>query len=227
MFERFTDRARRCVTAAQERARELGHDSIGTEHILLGVLADPGSVASGVLRGMGLDAEGVRREVEEEVVDLRASDPVSGHIPFTPRAKRVLELSLREALALKHNHIGTEHILLGLLSEGEGIGAQVLTKLGVQLVEARAAVTEYLEGGKATGTEGMATVTTERTSTVRADGVEDFLAPTCPTCRAAVEETAASRILNVPQEGGDGHVRVAFVYCEACGATLTSRILDG
>ena len=139
----------------------------------------------------------------------------------------MLELSLREALSLKHNYIGTEHVLLGLLREGEGVAAQVLMTLGADLEGARTTVMDLLEGLQATGTEGMATVTTERTSAVRADGVEDFLAPTCPTCRAAVEETAASRILNVPNEGGDGHVRVAFVYCEACGATLTSRILDG
>ena len=128
MFERFTDQARRVVVVAQEESRKLGHDYIGTEHILLGILGAGESVAVQALASLGVSLEAAREQVEEIVG--RGSHQVSGHIPFTPRAKKVLELSLREAIQLGHNYIGTEHILLGLIREGEGVAAQVLTRLG-------------------------------------------------------------------------------------------------
>src|ERR1035438_636575 len=118
MFERFTDRARRVVVLAQEEARMLNHNYIGTEHLLLGLIHEGEGVAAKVLESMGISLEAVRQQVEEIVG--RGKDAPSGHIPFTPRAKKVLELSLREAQILGHNYIGTEHILLGLIREGEG-----------------------------------------------------------------------------------------------------------
>src|SRR3712207_9278810 len=122
MFERFTDRARRVVVLAQEEARLLNHNYIGTEHILLGLIHEGEGVAAKALESLGISLEAVRSQVEE-IIGQGGSSP-SGHIPFTPRAKKVLELSLREALQLGHNYIGTEHILLGLIREGEGVAAQ-------------------------------------------------------------------------------------------------------
>ena len=122
MFERFTDRARRVVVLAQEEARMLNHDYIGTEHILLGLIHEGEGVAAKALESLGISLEAVRQQVEE-IIGQGQQAP-SGHIPFTPRAKKVLELSLREALQLGHNYIGTEHILLGLIREGEGVAAR-------------------------------------------------------------------------------------------------------
>src|SRR6266545_3168322 len=184
MFERFTNEARNVVTAAQQEARRLGHDCVGTEHVLLGLLQGEG-IAARALGDLGVAADAVEREVlafvrpgpfgaadaealgtigidlEEVRRRLEASfgpgalrwrpgrrgrrGPLpGGHIPFSPRAKKVLELSLREALRLKHNYIGTEHILLGLVREGEGLAALVLTKLGVDLEAVRARVLDEL-----------------------------------------------------------------------------------
>jgi ATP-dependent Clp protease ATP-binding subunit ClpC len=144
MFERFTDRARRVVVLAQEEARLLNHSYIGTEHILLGLIHEGEGVAAKALESLGISLEAVRNQVEE-IIGQGGSSP-SGHIPFTPRAKKVLELSLREALQLGHNYIGTEHILLGLIREGEGVAAQVLVKLGADLSRVRQQVIQLLSG---------------------------------------------------------------------------------
>ncbi len=144
MFERFTDRARRVVVLAQEEARLLNHNYIGTEHILLGLIHEGEGVAAKALESLGISLEAVREQVEE-FIGQGGSSP-SGHIPFTPRAKKVLELSLREALQLGHNYIGTEHILLGLIREGEGVAAQVLVKLGADLSRVRQQVIQLLSG---------------------------------------------------------------------------------
>ena len=144
MFERFTDRARRVVVLAQEEARMLNHNYIGTEHILLGLIHEGEGVAAKALEAMGISLEAVRSQVEE-IIGQGQQAP-SGHIPFTPRAKKVLELSLREALQLGHNYIGTEHILLGLIREGEGVAAQVLVKLGADLNRVRQQVIQLLSG---------------------------------------------------------------------------------
>src|SRR6476660_7785304 len=124
MFERFTDRSRRVVVLAQEEARMLNHNYIGTEHLLLGLIHEGEGVAAKAIEALGISLAAVRSEVNEMVG--RGERASAGHIPFTPRAKKVLELSLREALQLGHNYIGTEHILLGLIREGEGVAAQVL-----------------------------------------------------------------------------------------------------
>ena len=142
MFERFTDRARRVVVLAQEEARHLDHNYIGTEHILLGLIHEGEGVAARALTELDISLEAVRSEVVEIVG--HGDEAPTGHIPFTPRAKKVLELSLREALALSHNYIGTEHILLGLIREGEGVAAQVLIELGGSLDRVRQQVIQIL-----------------------------------------------------------------------------------
>ncbi|MEW6553872.1 MAG: ATP-dependent Clp protease ATP-binding subunit [Actinomycetota bacterium] len=152
MFQRFSDRARRVVVLAQEEARMLNHNYIGTEHLLLGLIQEGEGVAAKALESMNISLEAVRNQVEEIIG--RGSSAPTGHIPFTPRAKKVLELSLREALQLGHNYIGTEHILLGLIREGEGVAAQVLTKLGADLDRVRNQVVQLLTG--AAGTKEVA-----------------------------------------------------------------------
>ncbi len=155
MFERFTDRARRVVVLAQEEARMLNHNYIGTEHILLGLIHEGEGVAAKALESLSISLEAVREQVEQIIGQGQAAP--TGHIPFTPRAKKVLELSLREALQLGHNYIGTEHILLGLIREGEGVAAQVLQKLGADLNRVRQTVIQLLSGytgGKGEGQPG-------------------------------------------------------------------------
>ena len=149
MFERFTDRARRVLVLAQEEARLLNHSFIGTEHLLLGLLREGDGVAAVALGELDISLDDVRDRVEE-TIGLSGTAP-SGSPPFTPRAKKVLELSLREALQLGHNYIGTEHILLGLVREGEGVAAQVLVSLGADLPRVRQAVIRLLGGGEAAG----------------------------------------------------------------------------
>lgn len=144
MFERFTDRARRVVMIAQEEARNLNHNYIGTEHILLGLLNEKEGIACRVLEDLDIRLKDVREMVEQ--VSGVGHATILGHIPFTPRAKKVLELSLPEALRLGHNYIGTEHILLGLIREGEGVAAQVLGKLGAELLRVRQHVIQRLVG---------------------------------------------------------------------------------
>jgi ATP-dependent Clp protease ATP-binding subunit ClpA len=144
VFERFTDRARRAVVLAQEEARLLNHNYVGTEHLLLGLIHEGEGVAAKALESLGISLQAVRTEVEE-IIGQGQSAP-TGHIPFTPRAKKVLELSLREAKQLDHDYIGTEHILLGLIREGEGVAAQVLVKLGASLDRVRQQVIQLLGG---------------------------------------------------------------------------------
>ena len=154
LFERFTDRARRVVVLAQEEARLLNHSYIGTEHILLGLIHEGEGVAAKALESLSITLDSVRAQVEE-IIGQGGSSP-SGHIPFTPRAKKVLELSLREALQLGHNYIGTEHILLGLLREGEGVATQVLVKLGADLGKVRQQVIQLLSGYQGPAAKGDA-----------------------------------------------------------------------
>ena len=144
MFERFTDRARRVVVLAQEEARMLEHNYIGTEHLLLALIHEGEGVAATALRALDVDLDTLRREVEALVG--RGQQPASGHIPFTPRAKKVLELALRESVQLGHDFIGTEHLLLGLVREGEGPAAQVLAQRGIELDAIRQQVIRLLHG---------------------------------------------------------------------------------
>ena len=156
MFERFTDRARRVVVLAQDEARGLKHNYIGTEHLLLGLISEGEGVAAKALETMEIKGEAVRASVIDIIGE--GEKPVEGHIPFTPRAKRVFELSLREALQLGHNYIGTEHLLLGLLKEGEGVAAQVLTKQGADLAQVRQTVIQMLSGYQRGDEEGRESV---------------------------------------------------------------------
>src|SRR5215510_11633269 len=166
MFERFTDRARRVVVLAQEEARMLNHNYIGTEYILLGLIHEGEGVAAKALESLGISLDAVRQQVEE-IIGQGQQAP-SGHIPFTPRAKKVLELSLRETLQLGHNYIGTEHILLGLIREGEGVAAQVLVKLGADLNRVRQQVIQLLHGyqGKEPAASGAPSEAAPSTSLV-------------------------------------------------------------
>jgi len=154
MFERFTGRARQVVALAGEEARILNHGWIGTEHILLGLIHEGDGLAARSLVSLGISLDAVRQQVEEIIG--RGQQAPSGHIPFTPRAKKVLELSLRESLQLGHNYIGTEHILLGLLREGDGVAAQVLVRLGADLKRVREQVIQMLHGyqGQDAGSAG-------------------------------------------------------------------------
>jgi ATP-dependent Clp protease ATP-binding subunit ClpC len=151
MFERFTNRARHTVVLAQEAARRLGHNYIGTEHILLGLLGEPDGMAGRALQGFGISLDRARDEVMA-IIGAGKGAP-SGHIPFTPRAKKTLELALREALQLHHNYIGTEHILLGVIREGEGVGAQVIRR-HADLLAVRAAVLDVLTAAGAEAARG-------------------------------------------------------------------------
>jgi ATP-dependent Clp protease ATP-binding subunit ClpC len=144
MFERFTDRSRRAIVLAQEEARILNHSYIGTEHLLLGLLREGEGLAGKALASLGITLDAVRQQVAEIIG--RGQQPPSGHIPFTPRAKKVLELSAREADALGHSYIGTEHLLLGLLREGKGVAVQILVKLGADVGGVRDQVLQLVPG---------------------------------------------------------------------------------
>ncbi|MBQ5504944.1 MAG: ATP-dependent Clp protease ATP-binding subunit ClpC, partial [Aeriscardovia sp.] len=147
MFERFTDRARRVIVLAQQEARALQHNYIGTEHILLGLIREGDGIAAKALEAKGVELDKARAQIIEMIGKGTATQ--DGHIPFTPHARQVLELSLREALQLGHSYIGTEHILLGLIHEGEGVGSQVLVKMGVDLGDLRASVIDMIRGASA------------------------------------------------------------------------------
>jgi ATP-dependent Clp protease ATP-binding subunit ClpC len=223
MFERFTDRARRVVVLAQEEARMLNHNYIGTEHILLGLIHEGEGVAAKALESLNISLEAVRQQVEEIIGQGQAAP--TGHIPFTPRAKKVLELSLREALQLGHNYIGTEHILLGLIREGEGVAAQVLQKLGADLNRVRQTVIQllsgYTAGAEARKVEGGAEMEVELATEIAPTAIpatED--APLCPNCFAALDETLAVKAMETTLEGEDLSVKIAF--CSRCGVALGS-----
>jgi ATP-dependent Clp protease ATP-binding subunit ClpA len=172
MFERFTDRARRVVVLAQDEARMLNHGYIGTEHLLLGLIHEGEGVAARALEAMGISLDAVRQQVE--TIIGRGKEQVSGHIPFTPRAKRVLELSLRESGQLGHTYIGTEHILLGLIREGQGVAAKVLVQLGADLNRVRQQVIQLLHGHA--GEEAARERGPLRARGTRAGAIDDVLA---------------------------------------------------
>jgi ATP-dependent Clp protease ATP-binding subunit ClpC len=206
VFERFTDRARRVVVLAQQEARMLNHNYIGTEHILLGLIHEGEGVAARALDALGVELDAVRLEIEELIG--QGQDVPSGHIPFTPRAKKVLELSLREALQLGHTYIGTEHLLLGLIREGEGVAAQVLQKMGASLELVRQKVIE-LVGGQAGTAEGP-------------EGVPEMRGPwpRCPRCRADLGEETSFRVVHASEHEAEGKRSVVVVFCRRCGSAL-------
>jgi ATP-dependent Clp protease ATP-binding subunit ClpC len=210
MFERFTDRARRVVVLAQEEARLLDHNYIGTEHVLLGLVHEGEGVAATALQQLGIDLQSVRIAVEEIIG--RGGTAPEGHVPFTPRAKKVLELALREAMQLGHNYIGTEHILLGLLREGEGVGAQVLVRFGADLAQVRTTVVALLAGYST----GEARVMAPRSDHARLIAQQATVTPreACLLCGRDLWEV--DRYV----EGAGGAI------CDLC-ATGASRALDG
>ncbi|SRR5712692_2101187 len=194
MFERFTDRARRVVVLAQEEARLLDHDYIGTEHLLLGLVAQAEGVAARALAELGIDLDKARREVQEVVG--RGDATPRGQIPFTREAKRALENSLREAQAMGHDHIGTEHILLGVVHEGAA--ADVLAKLAAPPDAVRAQVRSLLEAGPApTGAP-----------------------PVCSRCGATLTDALTTTEVQVLEHGSDGRLAVTFARCIRCGAVV-------
>ena len=200
----------------------LNHNYLGTEHLLLGLLREEEGVAAKALEALGVSLPEARKDVEEMIGQGQAAP--TGHIPFTPRAKKILELSLREALALGHNYIGTEHILLGLVREGEGVAAQVLQKRGADLNRARQAVIQLLSGYTGgtpaqprEGTQEMSELMSEVQPTGPEISPKDF--PVCPSCLARLSETAA--VMSCPaQKEDDTVVQVELLYCSRCGSAL-------
>ena len=226
MFERFTDRARRVVVLAQEEARLLNHNYIGTEHVLLGLIREGEGVAPRALDALGISLEAVRGQVEEIVGQGQAAP--AGHIPFTARAKKVLELSLREALQLGHNYIGSEHLLLGLVREGEGVAAQVLQKLGADLDQVRQTVIRLLTGytgGKEPASAGESGREVSM-APVEAPEEGEGVGPRCPTCRAWLGQggRAASTVIGLPDATGGEPRSVVFVFCGRCGRVLGTSV---
>jgi ATP-dependent Clp protease ATP-binding subunit ClpC len=224
VFERFTDRARHVVVLAQAEARILEHDYIGTEHILLGLIQEGEGVAAKALESLEIPLEAVRTQVEE-IVGRGQATP-TGHIPFTPRAKKVLELSLREALQLGHNYIGTEHLLLGLIREGEGVAAQVLERLGANVERVRQSVIELLEGYiPDPSTESYAPYQPRRWIGRRRRMMESIPldTPTCPTCGRDLASHAGHSRLTLGE--GDDAVELSVVFCRGCGRTLGTSLL--
>ena len=220
MFERFTDRARRVVVHAQVEARLLNHNYIGTEHILLGLLHEGEGVAAKALEKVGMSLEDVRSEVEA-IIGKGHSEP-TGHIPFTPRAKKVMELSLREALQHHHNYNVTEHILLGLVREGEGVAAQVLVRRGAQLDRVRAEVLGLLSGFTGPGGEtgSVEAQSLPQPEAILAEGTDPASEPRCPRCRSDLRDSVAYRTLEVAPAEGEGEPRaVAFAFCRRCGTS--------
>ena len=228
MFERFTDRARRVVVLAQDEARELGHAYIGTEHLLLGLFREEGGVAAKALTSLGVSPEEIRGQILEVVGTGEGQPP--GHIPFTPRAKKILELGLREARQLGHSYIGTEHILLGIVREGEGVAAQVLQAQGLSLVVVRRAVAETLAGYsteavEAAGFRPMTGWIARRTRGRVTEPVEQTsgTGPRCSACGADLSETAGYRTIRAL--GEDVVARdVVVVYCTACGTAIAGGL---
>jgi hypothetical protein len=217
VFKRFTDRARSVLVLAQEEARLLNHSFIGTEHILLGLVHQGDGVGAVALESLGITLDAVRQKVEE-TVGMAGTAP-SGSPPFTPRAKKVLELSLREALQLGHSYIGTEHILLGLVREGEGVAANVLVSLGADLGLVRQKVIQLMSGHS------------EETHSSDAESIESTAGgspsfgpePRCPQCRVALAEGARFRTIDVPPDDAENDseaISIDVVYCIRCGMTL-------
>jgi ATP-dependent Clp protease ATP-binding subunit ClpC len=211
VFERFTDRGRRVVVLAQEESRMLNHNYIGTEHILLGLVHEGGGVAALALEKLDISIEAVRQQVGEIIGQGQAAP--TGHIPFTPRAKKVLELSLREALQLGHNYIGTEHILLGLIREGEGVAAQVLQKLGADLNRVRQTVIQLLSGYPVASEE------------IPTTGWTPASGPSCPWCSKPLEGSLAYRTMVAAPDDDEGDpISLFLLYCKGCGGIVRTSL---
>jgi ATP-dependent Clp protease ATP-binding subunit ClpC len=213
VFERFTDRARRVVVLAQEEARLLNHNYIGTEHELLGLIHEEEGVGGRALEALGISLDAARHQVEG-IIGVGQAAP-TGHIPFTPRAKKVLELALRESRRLGHNYIGTEHILLGLIREGEGVGAQVLQNLGADLRSVRQAVLQILTGTPLAASEGLVAGLGQTSEEATSSG------PRCPSCGLMLEGALKyRRLIAAPADEDDDEMPILMLFCGRCGAIL-------
>jgi ATP-dependent Clp protease ATP-binding subunit ClpC len=222
VFERFTDRARKVLTLAQDEARLLHHSFIGTEHILLGLLREGDGMGAEALRSLGISLDVVRGKVVD-VIGMTAAG-VGGSPPFTPRAKKVLELALREALIRNQSDIGTEHILLGLVREGQGVAYRVLVDCGAEASNVRQAVENLMTDGAAASPEiGLA-----REQPEVAEPVPMAREPACPACGALLSHGAHLRSLRVPHDDPALEPRsLTVVYCTRCGTTLQMFGQDG
>lgn len=210
VFERMTDRSRRVLVFAQEEARLLDHNFMGTEHILLGLIREDEGIAAAALKALDISLEPVRMRVAETIGLVGTAS--TGSPPFTPRAKKVLELAFREALQLGHSYIGTEHLLLGLVREGEGVGAQVLRSLGADLHRVRQEVIGLLSGHQ--GKES-----------VGADDSRPQLSdvPKCQRCHSDLGQVAVYRLITVepsPTDQGNPPLSIEVVFCSRCGAVF-------
>ncbi len=212
MFQRFTDRARRVVVLAQEEARLLNHNYVGTEHLLLGLIHEDEGVGSKALASLGVTLPAARSHVERIIGQGGSS--ASGNIPFTPRAKKVIELSLREALQLGHNYVDTEHLLLGLVREGEGVAAQVMVELGADVPRVRQQVMQLLSDHRPGEVE-------------EAGELEPYppvpMGPRCSRCGADLAQATGwlgVMATNPPRHPEAESRRVTLVYCGSCGAVL-------
>jgi len=226
MFERFTDQARHVLVLAQEEARMFNHNYIGTEHILLGLVREGESVAVKSLESLNVSLDAVRHRVGEIIG--QGQTPPTGHIPFTPRAKKVLEFSLNESTQLGHKHIGTEHILLGLLREGEGVACQVLTRMGVNLNEVRRVVVQLLTGYQGHRTVGSTEAFSVQEAAIEVGAHRPFASdpmPVCPGCRVSLEGFLKYRILDAQESDGDGVRKVMFLFCGNCGVGIDDWML--
>jgi ATP-dependent Clp protease ATP-binding subunit ClpA len=211
VFERFTDRARRVLVLAQEEARLLDNSFLGTEHILLGLIEEKEGIAANALRRCGITLEAAQAVVEQ-AVGTGGGAPVSAR-PFTPRAKKVLELSLREALQLGHSYIGTEHLLFGLIREGNGVAINVIRSLGTEPQDLLREAFDLLSGS-------VHPLDEEGKNPVRSAHDDP---PRCPRCRAGLAEEARYSVLEVPtgdSDADEGLLEVTLIYCNRCGTTL-------
>jgi ATP-dependent Clp protease ATP-binding subunit ClpA len=224
MFERFTEKARRVVVLAQEESREMGHDHIGSEHLLLALIREEDGIAGQALSEAGITLDAARKQVEaivgrgEPEPKRRSGKRWRRHVPFTPRSKKTMELALRESLGLGHNYIGTEHLLLGLLSIGEGTGSETLASLGADAGQLRGNVLKLAR----TRPEGP-TPTVEFRETefeMREASLGEASTPRCPQCRSDLAETAAVRSMELPLHEGEGSRTVAMAFCRRCGSSL-------
>jgi ATP-dependent Clp protease ATP-binding subunit ClpC len=216
VFERFTDRSRQVLVLAQEEARDLHHSFIGTEHILLGLLREGDGTGAQALRSLGISLEPVRAKIVESVGRASTAPVPGGAPPFTPRAKKVLEFGLREALVRQHSYIGTEHLLLGLLREGDGVAATVLADLGVTLERARQAV-DVLIGEAPDAAEGGV----GRVQEVATSPDPVAMPPSCPGCKSLLPDNIRYSVMSVPSDDGASEpIVLQMVYCRRCGTTL-------
>jgi ATP-dependent Clp protease ATP-binding subunit ClpA len=223
MFERFTDEARDVVRFAEEEARALNHEHIGPEHLLITVIGERRGIGGRVLRDLGLTVDTVREQVTQIVP--RGDTMARGHVPFTPRAKKILELSLREALALGNNYIGTEHFVLGLVRASDTVALRVLQALALSAEMVRAEViarvkAEAAELPAAVG-EGPRSKTRRKGPPVPVEGAK------CRTCGATLSVTARYQVVEVAEFQGDGKAEAMFLFCVTCGTTIDDVILPG